>query len=147
MECRLWVLQQKLIVLQRVSTVLITPVTSMDKSPWHCTCTGQDAAQWVLMSSSIHKILRALMHIGMPIRPWWANNHDVAHLQAKTVLMNLIWSESAHGFWHLQASRSPDRQTDKQTDRRMETIPSPPFFLWKGLGTKKCILRRYNPVV
>ena len=31
----------------------------------------------------------------MLIMPPWANDHDVAHLQDKTVPTNLIWSESA----------------------------------------------------
>ena len=35
------------------------------------------------------------MPMGKPIMSPWANDHDVAHLQAKTVLMYLIWSESA----------------------------------------------------
>ena len=30
----------------------------------------------------------------MPVLPPWANNHDVTHLQAMAVPMNLIWSES-----------------------------------------------------
>ena len=52
------------------------------------------------------------------LRPWgprWANYHDVAHVQAEAIPMNLIWGESAPGispvvaeFWHLQDSRSPD---------------------------------------
>ena len=33
--------------------------------------------------------------MGTPIMPPWANDHDVAHVQPETVLMNLIWSESA----------------------------------------------------
>ena len=31
----------------------------------------------------------------MPIMPPQANDHDIAYLQAKTVPVNLIWSESA----------------------------------------------------
>ena len=35
----------------------------------------------------------------MPIMPTWANDYAIAHLQAKTVPMNLIWSESAQWLW------------------------------------------------
>ena len=31
----------------------------------------------------------------MPIRLSWANDHDVAHVQAKAIPMNLIWDKSA----------------------------------------------------
>ena len=37
----------------------------------------------------------------MPMWPRWANDHDVAHLQAKTVPMNFIWSELAQ--WMLRS--------------------------------------------
>ena len=43
-----------------------------------------------------------IMPMGMPIMPPWANGHGVAHLQPKTVPMNLIWSESAQ--WLLSSS-------------------------------------------
>ena len=49
-----------------------------------------ESDQW-LLSSGVHKIPRALiMPMGMPILPQWANNRDVAQLEAKTVQMNLI---------------------------------------------------------
>ena len=35
------------------------------------------------------------MPMGTPIMPTWANDHDVAHLQAKTIPKNLFWSELA----------------------------------------------------
>ena len=37
-----------------------------------------------------------------PLYPSWANDHDVAHLHAKTVPKNLIWSASAK--WLLSSS-------------------------------------------
>ena len=53
-----------------------------------------ESNQW-LLSFSIRKIPRAfIMPMGIPIMPPWANYHDAAHLQAKTVPMNLIWSET-----------------------------------------------------
>ena len=55
-----------------------------------------ESAQW-LLSCGIRKIPGVLnTPMGMPKRPQWANDHDVAHLQANVVPMNLIWSESAH---------------------------------------------------
>ena len=58
-----------------------------------------ESANW-LLSYSICKILGGLiMPMGMPIMPPWANNHDIAHLQARTVPMSLIWSKSAQWLW------------------------------------------------
>ena len=51
--------------------------------------------QW-LLNYSICKVCKELIvFVGMPMWPWWANDHDVAHLQSRTVPINLIWSESA----------------------------------------------------
>ena len=36
-----------------------------------------------------------IVSVGMPMRPWWANDHDVAHPESRRVPINLIWSESA----------------------------------------------------
>ena len=92
---------------------------SMDKWPWHCTSMGWDgsneldfffseSAQW-LLSSGIGKILDALIApMGMPIMPPWANNHDVAHPQAKTVQKNLIWSESTQWFLSSSVCKIPE---------------------------------------
>ena len=33
--------------------------------------------------------------MGMPILPIWANEKDIAHLQANIVSMNLIWCKSS----------------------------------------------------
>ena len=58
---------------------------------------------WWLLSYGICKIPGALiMPIGMPIMPIWVNNQDVAHLKAKKVPMNLIWSELVQ--WLLTSS-------------------------------------------
>ena len=56
---------------------------------------SESANEW--LSYSIRKIPGALITpIGMPVMPPWVNNHGVAaHLQTKTLPMNLIWSESA----------------------------------------------------
>ena len=43
-----------------------------------------------------------------PIMPPWANNHDVAHLQAKTVPKNLIWSESAQWLLSSGVHKNPE---------------------------------------
>ena len=54
-----------------------------------------ESAQWFL-SYGIFEIPGTLITpMGMLIMPPWSNDHDVTHLQAKTILMNLIWSESA----------------------------------------------------
>ena len=54
-----------------------------------------ESAQW-LRSSLVRKYPGALFTpMGMSIMPSWANDHDVAHLQAKAVPMNLIGIESA----------------------------------------------------
>ena len=57
-----------------------------------------ESAQW-LLSSSIYKVTRTLITpLGTPMWPWWANNHDAAHLQTEAVPMNLIWKESTQWF-------------------------------------------------
>ena len=108
--------------------------------------------QWIWfgvnrLSSCIHKIPRAfIMPMGMPIMPTWPLDHDVAHLQAKTVPMNLIWSVSAqwllsyniHKVWAGRTDRQTDGQTDERTEEgtdRRRAFHSPPFFLWKGWET------------
>ena len=54
-----------------------------------------ESALW-LWRSSVRKIPGALiMAMGMPIMLPWTNDHDVAHLQAKTVQMNSIQNKSA----------------------------------------------------
>ena len=62
----------------------------------------------------------------------WANDHDVAHLQAKTIPMNLIWSESAQWLWSYSIRKV---RTDGRTDGR-RAFYSPPYFLRKGGGQK-----------
>ena len=55
-----------------------------------------ESAQW-LLSYGAHNIPGALITpMGMPIMPWWANDPEVACLEAKTVPVNLIWRESIH---------------------------------------------------
>ena len=69
-------------------------VAPMGKRPW--------SALW-LLSSDMRKISGTLITpMATPIWPWWANDNDVAHLEAKTVPMNLTWSESAQ--WLLRSS-------------------------------------------
>ena len=47
------------------------------------------------MSYGVRKIPGVvIMPMGTPITPKWADDHDVAQLEVKTVQMNLIWSES-----------------------------------------------------
>ena len=69
------------------------------------------SSQW-LLSFSICKIPGAIiMPMGMPILPSWANDHDIAHIQAKTVPMNLIWSESAQWLRHSSICKIPGALT------------------------------------
>ena len=66
-----------------------------------------ESANW-LLSYGIHKIPGDfILPMDMPIMPPWANNHDVAHLQAKTVPVNLIWSELAQWFWSSGVHKIP----------------------------------------
>ena len=81
--------------------------------PWHCTSTGQDSSNeldfgvnppgdcWALVFAIFQK----------PMWAQWANDQDVAHVQAKMVPMNLIKSESAQ--WLLNYG---DKQMNGQTD-------------------------------
>ena len=43
----------------------------------------------------------------MPITPPLENDHVIAHLQAKTVPINLIWSESAQWLWSSSIRKIP----------------------------------------
>ena len=43
----------------------------------------------------------------MPLCPYGQNHHAVAYLQAKTVPMNLIWSESAQWLWSFSVRKIP----------------------------------------
>ena len=53
------------------------------------------SVQWLLISG-IRNIPEALiMPMGAPMWALWENDNDIAYLQAKTIPMNLIWSESA----------------------------------------------------
>ena len=54
--------------------------------------------------------------MGMPIWPQRAIGRDVAHLEAETVPIDLIWSESAQ--WLL--SYGPDQRADRRTERRVD---------------------------
>ena len=86
----------------------------MGKWPVCCTSTGQKGPkkldlEWiglVIAEFGVRKILGApIMPMGTPIRPRWANYHGVAHLRAKAVSMNLIWSESAQWLLSSRAAR------------------------------------------
>ena len=105
-------------------------------------------APWVLCSG-VNKISGAIITpMGMPIMPTLANDHGIAHQQAKTVPMNLIWSElaqwlpsySIHKVWDGGMDEQMDGWMDGWTDRQTNgrrAFHSLPFFLWKGWGTKK----------
>ena len=84
-----------------------------------------ESAEW-LLSSDVHKIPGTLITpMGMPIMATWANNYDVAHLQAKAVLKNLIWCES--GQWLLSYSIGyipRDHFTKKQASFQSELASS-----------------------
>ena len=72
----------------------------------------------------------------MPIMPPWANNHDTANLQAKTVPMNLIWSELVKRL----LSYGIRKVWDGRTNELKESIPYSPFFPSEREGDKKNIL-------
>ena len=106
-----------------------------------------ESAQW-LLSFGVRKIPGALiipmMPMGMPIIYIYiereTNDQDVAHLQAKTVPMNLIWSESAqwllsHGVRKFWAGRT-DGRTDERTDGKYSIVPL--FFPSERPGDKMC---------
>ena len=85
----------------------------------------------LLQSSSIRKISGALITpMAMPMWPLWANDHGIAHLQAKTVPRKLIWNEETQ--WLLSYGVCKvwtgwmDKQTDElmdETDEWLETTP------------------------
>ena len=78
----------------------------MGISPWFCTSTVQGTSneldsEWtcmVLFEIGRPQILvpgEFIAPMGKPMWPSWENDHNIAHLQYKMVLMNLIWGESA----------------------------------------------------
>ena len=80
-----------------------------------------------LWSSGVRKIPGPLiMPMGMPIMSPWANDHDVAYLQAKTVPMNLIWVNRPSGC-RVRASEvlagRTDGRADGRTNERTKNIP------------------------
>ena len=92
----------------KIPGALITPMDIHIMPPWQMTMTlyiyGRRRFQWTwlfwseriqwLLSSDIHKISGArITPMVMPIMPPWVKDHDVAHVQAKTIPINLIWSE------------------------------------------------------
>ena len=86
------------------------PIMPMGKWQRRCTSTDQDGSNALDMElidpvvAKFRRLLdsRGLYHAqGMPIMPPWANNYNVAHLQAKTVPIHLIWNESA--LWLLSS--------------------------------------------
>ena len=86
-----------------------------------------------LMSSGVGKIPRAfIMPMGMPIMPPWANAYDVAHVQPKTVPINLIWIEwvqrlLSYGIHKFGLDGWTDGWTDgwknERMNKRTESIP------------------------
>ena len=80
------------------------PLCPMCKWSWRCTSTGQDGSNeldlerigpLVAEFQGPQDSCSPYQAMGTPIMPPWTNNHGVAHLQARTVPKNLIWSESA----------------------------------------------------
>ena len=90
--------------------------------------------QW-LLSSSIGKVSRVIMMpMNKPMWPKWANNHDIAHLQVKTIPKNFIWSESAQRLWSNSIHKI---WTEGRTDRDYFIVPF--TFLWKAAGRKSSL--------
>ena len=87
-----------------------------------------------LLSYSMSKIPGALITpMGTPIRPWWANDPDVAHLQVKMIPMNFFnWEWIGPEFQRPQSFGRPD----ELKDRWRETIPYSQFYFQRGQGTK-----------
>ena len=59
----------------------------------------------------VNKILRARI---TPMRPQWANDQDVAHLQTKTVPKNFIWSESVQWLRSSSVRKIPGGRLNKK---------------------------------
>ena len=73
-------------------------VANLQAKPIPINLIWSESAHWS-GNFGVRKILRALIFIVpmvTPIMPRWANDHDLTRLHAKTVVMNLIWSESTH---------------------------------------------------
>ena len=84
-----------------------------------------------LWGSCIQKFkLRETIYVhGTFMWPWWANNYDVAYLQAKTVPMNLIWSEPAWWLrycvckvWGVRINGRADERTNGQRQFRSQSL-------------------------
>ena len=125
--------------------------------PW--TWLWSQSTKW-LLNYNICKYQRApTTPVGMPMGPWWVNDHDIEHLQDNTVPINLIWGEFVEWFLsyncrtaHLQVkvipmnliwsesnewlhglgrtARWPDKQTNQETDNDNSKVP--PFALKKA---------------
>ena len=97
-----------------------------------------ESTQWLLISG-LCKIPGALIYAhGHAMWAWWANDHDVVHLQAKTVPITLICNESAQ--WLLSYSVhdfQPVKWTNGQTDGDNSIVT---FFLQKRKGHKSISL-------
>ena len=97
-----------------------------------------ESTQW-LQSSGIHKIPGAL------IVPMWvqrANDHDVAHLKAKTILINLIWSESAQWLLSFGTCNIPGQDSSNELDS--EWIGSVVAEFQCPQDTKKPLLHQWS---
>ena len=81
----------------------------MGKWPWYGTSAGHDSSkeldlEWispVVVELQCPQKGALIMPMVTPIIPPWAKDRDIAHLQTRTVPINLIWSKSA--LW-LQSS-------------------------------------------
>ena len=157
-ESAQWLLSSGICKIPRTFTM---PIDMLIMPPW---VNGHDVAHlqaktipmnltWsktapLVLRSGVNKISGAfIMPMGMPIMPTLANDHGIAHQQAKTVPMNLIWSELAQwlpsnsihksfGWRNGWTDGRTDGWMDRQTNGR-RAFHSLHFFLWKGWGTKK----------
>ena len=77
-----------------------------------------------------------IMPMVMPMIPPSANCYDVAHLQVKTVAMNLIWIESAQWLLSYGICKSFAGRRARETD---EEHAINPFFPSERVGDNKVI--------
>ena len=84
---------------------------------------------WIPASARIQEpLLRSWAH---PLWSWWTNEHDDVHLQAKTVPVNLIWSESDMWLHSYGVHEVCGGRTDEWKNGRRQ-FHSPPFSIRKG---------------
>ena len=90
-------------------------------SRWHWKPAGEDLIshkmsyiRWGKNQADPWRIPRPVNKV---LKAWRANEHHVTHLQAKTVPMNSIWSESVQWLWSYSVCKVLSGQTDGWTHK------------------------------